>query len=167
MKKNILFLLVLFSAMWAGSVVDAAIIVGRISHIEGEIYRYMDVNESWVATSLQSPVGRQDVLATGDNSRAEFAFPDNQLMRLDENTEIEILNLEYDIAEFTLQSGLARFYNRSSAGKMIVETARGTAKVGPGSAIDVQVDEQAVTVSAVRGEATFHSYDDGVEKVEV
>ena len=166
MKKNILFLLVLFSAMWAGSVVDAAIIVGRISHIEGEIYRYMDVNESWVATSLQSPVGRQDVLATGDNSRAEFAFPDNQLMRLDENTEVEILNLEYDIAEFTLQSGLARFYNRSSAGKMIVETARGTAKVGPGSAIDVQVDEQAVTVSAVRGEATFHSYDDGVEKIE-
>jgi hypothetical protein len=167
MKKIILFLLVLFSAIWAGSVVDAAIIVGRISHIEGEIYRYMDVNESWVATSLQSPAGTQDVLATGDNSRAEIVFPDNQLMRLDENTEIEILNLDDDIGEFTLQSGLARFYNRSSAGKMIVETAKGTAKVGPGSAIDVQVDEQAVTVSVVRGEATFHSYDDGVEKVEV
>ncbi len=167
MKKIILFLLVLFSAMWAGSAVDAAIIVGRISHIEGEIYRYMDVDESWVATSLQSPAGTQDVLATGDNSRAEIAFPDNQLMRLDENTEIEILNLDDDIAEFTLQSGLARFYNRSSAGKMIVETARGTVKIGPGSAIDVQADEQAVTVSAVRGEATFHSYDDGVEKIEV
>ena len=167
MKKNILFLLVLFSAMWAGSAVDAAIIVGRISHIEGEIYRYMDVDESWVATSLQSPAGTQDVLATGDNSRAEIVFPDNQLMRLDENTEIEILNLDDDIAEFTLQSGLARFYNRSSTGKMIVETARGTAKVGPGSAIDVQADGQSVTVSAVRGEATFHSYDDRVEKVEV
>jgi hypothetical protein len=167
MKKIILFLLVLFSAMWAGSAVDAAIIVGRISHIEGEIYRYMDVDESWVATFLQSPAGTQDVLATGDNSRAEIVFPNNQLMRLDENTEIEILNLDDDIAEFTLQSGLVRFYNRSSAGKLIVETARGTAKVGPGSAIDVQADEQAVTVSAVRGEATFHSYDDGVEKIEV
>jgi len=167
MKKMIFFLLVLFSAMWIGSAVNAAIIVGRISHIEGEIYRYMDVDKSWVATSLQSPVGTQDVLATGDNSRAEIAFPDNQLIRLDENSEIEILNLDDDIAEFTLQSGLARFYNRSSTGKMIVETARGTAKVGPGSAIDVQADGQSVTVSAVRGEATFHSYDDGVEKIEV
>ena len=87
MKKIILFLLVLFSAMWAGSAVDAAIIVGRISNVEGQIYRYMDVDDSWVATSLQSPAGTQDVLLTGDGSKAEIAFPNDQLVRLDENTE--------------------------------------------------------------------------------
>ena len=167
MKKNILFLLVLFSAMLVGSVLNAAIIVGRISNVEGQINRYMAVDDSWVATSLQSPVGTQDILATRDDSRAEITFPNNQLVRLDEDTEIEILNLEDDIGKFGLYSGLARFYNRSSAGKLLIETARGTATVEPGSAIDVLVDTRSVTVSAVHGEAIFHSFQDGVEREEI
>ena len=166
MKKNILFLLVLFSAMWIGSAVDAAIIVGRISNVEGQINRYMAVDDSWVATSLQSPAGTQDILATGDDSKAAITFPNNQLVRLDENTEIEILNLDDDIGEFGLYSGLARFYNRSSVGKVLIETAMGTATVEPGSAIDVLVDKKSVTVSAVHGEAIFHSFQDGVEREE-
>jgi hypothetical protein len=167
MKKHILFLLVLFSAIWIGSAVDAAITVGRISNVEGQIYRYMDVDDSWVATSQQSPAGTQDVLLTGDDSKAEIAIPNNQLVRLDENTEIEILKLDDDIGEFILHSGLARFYNRSSAGKLLIETARGTATVEPGSAIDVLADKKSVTVSAVYGEAIFRSYQDGAETVEV
>ena len=167
MKKHILFLLVLFSAIWIGSAVDAAITVGRISNVEGQIYRYMDVDDSWVATSQQSPAGTQDVLLTGDDSKAEIAFPNNQLVRLDENTEIEILKLDDEIGEFILHSGLARFYNRSSAGKLLIETARGTATVEPGSAIDVLADKKSVTVSAVYGEAIFRSYQDGAETVEV
>jgi hypothetical protein len=167
MKKHIVLLLVLFSVMWIGSGVNAAIIVGRISHVDGQIYRYMDVDDSWVATSVQSPAGTQDVLLTGDESKVEIAFPNNQLVRLNENTEIEILNLDEDIGEFTLHSGLARFYNRSSEGKLVVETARGTAQVAPDSAIDVLVYKKSVTVSAVRGEAIFYSYKDGVEKEDV
>ena len=74
MKKNILFLLVLFSVMWVGSAVDSAIIVGRITNVEGQINRYMAVDDSWVATSLQSPAGTQDILATGDDSKAGITF---------------------------------------------------------------------------------------------
>ncbi len=159
--------MVLFSAIWIGSAVDAAITVGRISNVEGQIYRYMDVDDSWVATSQQSPAGTQDVLLTGDASKAEIAFPNDQLVRLDENTEIEILKLDDEIGEFILHSGLARFYNRSSAGKLLIETARGTATVEPGSAIDVLADKKSVTVSAVYGEAIFRSYQDGAETVEV
>ena len=167
MKKHILFLLVLFSAIWIGSAVDAAITVGRISNVEGQIYRYMDVDDSWVATSQQSPAGTQDVLLTGDDSKAEIAFPNDQLVRLDENTEIEILKLDDEIGEFILHSGLVRFYNRSSAGKLLIETARGTATVELGSAIDVLADKKSVTVSAVYGEAIFRSYQDDAETVEV
>ena len=167
MKKSILFILVLFSAMWVGSAVNAAIIVGRISHVEGQIYRYMYVDDNWAAAPLQSPVGTYDVLATGDGSKTEIVFPNNQLVRLDENTEIEILNLDDNIGEFSLHSGFARFYNRSSSGRLSIETARGTAAVEPGSVIDVLADKKSVIVSAVQGEVIFHSYQDGVEKVEV
>jgi hypothetical protein len=167
MKKNILFLLVLFSVLRTVSTAGAAITVGRISYVDGEIYRYMDADDSWVKTFLQSPAGTQDILLTGDKSRAEIVFPNNQLMRLGGNSEIEILNLDEDSGEFTLHSGLARFYNRSSTGEMIVETARGTVKVEPGSAVDVQADEESISVAAVHGEATFHSFHDDVERVEV
>jgi len=167
MKKIILFLFVLFVALQIAGKANAAITVGRISHVEGEIFRFMDVDNSWVATFLQSPVGTQDALLTGDNSRAEIAFPNNQLMRLEENTEIEVLNLKDDSGEFTLHTGLARFYNRNSAGEMIVETVGGTVNVEPDSSVDVLTEKDSITIAAVYGEATFHTFQDGVERVEV
>ena len=42
MKKQIIFLLVLFVMLWIGTLAQAAIIVGRIVHVEGDIYRYMN-----------------------------------------------------------------------------------------------------------------------------
>ena len=74
MKKLIILLIVLLSAVWCGSAADAAIIVGRISHVEGDLFRYMDAEKSWVETHLQSPAGIEDVLATGYNSRAEITI---------------------------------------------------------------------------------------------
>ncbi|MBW2466603.1 MAG: FecR domain-containing protein [Deltaproteobacteria bacterium] len=167
MKKISIFLLFLFGVIWADSSVNAAVIVGRISHIEGEIYRYMDVDDSWVTTWQQSPAGTEDILLTGDDSRAEVTFPNYLMVRLAQKTEIEILNLEDDIGRFSLHKGLARFYNRSVAGELIVESARGTLKVKPGSVIDIQVDKQSATFAAVSGEAAFYSYDYGDEKVDI
>jgi hypothetical protein len=151
----------------AATAAHAAIIVGRIAHVEGEVYRYMDVDDSWVETFQQSPAGTEDQLATGDNSRAEIAFPNDQMVRFEENTEIAILNLDEDTGEFALHSGLARFYNRGSTGRLFVETFRGTARVEPGSAVDILVESRSVTVSAVYGDAVFHSYENGEERVEV
>ena len=167
MKKLIILIVVLLSAVWGGSAADAAIIVGRISHVEGNIFRYMDVDESWVETHLQSPAGIEDVLATGHDSRAEITFPNNLLMRLDENTEVEILELDDDLGVFQLNTGVARLYSRSVSGSLAIETIRGTVKVAPGSVIDVQADENTVVVSAVQGEATFLSLRNGVERMEV
>ena len=167
MKNYITILLMLFSVVWAGSAADAAIIVGRISHTEGQIYRYMDVGDSWVETSLQSPAGIEDILLTGADSRAEVAFPNNQLVRMDEATEIEILNLDEDIGEFSLHAGLARFYNSGAGNELLVETSRGDLKVRPGGVIDLRVDTRSVTVAAVNGEAVFYSYDNDEEKVDV
>ncbi len=157
MKKKIIILLVLFSTLLLEKGAFGAIIVGRISHVEGQIYRYLDAGQTWVETFAESPAGTQDVLAAGNSSRAEIVFPNNILVQLDENAEIEILNLEEDTAEFFLPTGLARFYNRSAAVSMTVNTARGTAKVGPGCVIDMRVDGNMVVVAAVRGTTTFQA----------
>ena len=167
MKKISIFLLVLISTLWLCSTAFGAIIVGRIAHLEGQIYRYMEVDQSWVDTFLDSPAGTQDVLATGYDSRAEIKFPNNMLIRLSENTEIEIVQLREDVSVFTLQRGLARFYNHGAAGSLVIETTRGTAEIGPGNAADVQVDEDVVIVAAAHGQTSFQLIENGVEKHEI
>lgn len=127
----------------------------------------MDVDDSWVKTWQQSPAGTEDILLTGYDSRAEVTFPNYLMVRLAEKTEIEILNQDDVIGKFSLRSGLARFYNRNAAGELIVESARGTLKVKPGSVIDMQVDKQSATFAAVRGEAAFYSHDKGAQKVDI
>ena len=74
MKKQIIFLLALFSILWIGTVAQAAIIVGRIGHVEGDIYRYMDVGNEWVETFVDSPAGTGDILATGAGIWNGFGF---------------------------------------------------------------------------------------------
>ena len=167
MKKLIILLPVLFFALLAANLSFGAIIVGRIAHVEGQIYRFMDGDQSWVETFARSPAGIHDVLSTGNDSRAEIIFPNNVTIRLDENTEIEILSLDKDRGSFILHSGLARFYNRNATGKLVVETARGTARVAPGSIIDMQAEEESVAVASLLGEATFQSFKNDFEKVDI
>jgi len=167
MKRLGIFLLVLFSTVWLCSSASGTIIVGRITHVEGQIYRYLDVDRSWVETFLDSPAGTQDFLTTGAGSRAEIHFPNNLLVRLDANAEIEILQLREDEGKFTLQNGLARFYNQSTTGSLLIGTERGTAVVEPGSVVDLLVAGKVVAVSAVYGQAIFLSVENGIEKQEV
>ena len=104
MKKQIILLLVLFFTLFAASNSFGAIIVGRIVHVEGHIYRYLDDDRSWVETFVESPAGNSDVLATQTGSRAEIVFPNNSALRMDENTEIEILDLDGNASSFILPS---------------------------------------------------------------
>lgn len=167
MKKLIIPLIILFVSLWMSSIAVGAIIVGRIGHVEGQIYRYLDGDQSWVETFPDSPAGTQDILMTGADSRAEIKFPNNIVLRLDENTEIEITQLGEETSQFLLQKGLARFSNRAPRGDLSIDTVRGTAKVRPGSSADVQANEEVVTVAAVQGKATFQTFDNGLEKHEV
>ena len=157
MKRQIFFLLLLLIILLSGSTALGEIIVGRIAYVEGQIYRYMESNRSWTDTYRDSPAGTQDILATGEKSRAEIIFPGNIQLLLAENSEIEIINLGKDNYVFTLNSGLARFVNGSEANGLDVETAMGTAGVGPGSIVDIMINTNGVSVSAVLGASRFIS----------
>lgn len=165
MKKHIVFILVLFLAVLMGGVSYGEIIVGRITHVDGQIYRYMDADQSWVETFADSPVGTLDVLRTAENSRAEMHFPNHVRVQLDQGAEIEVINLEEEKAEFFLQAGLVRLHKREAAMSLIVATPRGLAKLAPGAVVDLKVDAKTVLIAAVKGEATFMP--DGSDSLEV
>jgi hypothetical protein len=167
MKKLNILLLGLLAILWLSSAAKGAIIVGRLTNVEGQVYRYMEVDQSWVETFPDSPVGTQDILATGAGARAEIQFPNAMLARLDENTHIEILELRADTGVFRLQNGLSRFYNHNETGSLIIATTRGRVKIEPESAIDIQGTEENVTVAAVYGQAVFQSDENGVASQEI
>lgn len=157
MKKLNFLLIVLLASLWLASSAFAAIIVGRIAHLEGQIYRFMDVDQSWVETFIDSPAGTLDVLATGPDSRAELKFPNNVLIRLDQETEIEIVELREDSGVFTLKKGLARFYNDDAAAGLVIDTVQGTAAINPGNSVDIKIDGAVVTIAAAEGETSFQT----------
>ena len=155
MKKQIILLLLVSAMFWIGTVAQAAIIVGRIGHVEGDIYRYMDVGNEWVQTFVDSPAGTGDILSTGAGSRAEINFPNQLVLRLAENVEVEIINLEEGIGEFYLVAGLARFYNNSSTGTLKIRTNRGVANLPAGSVADLQAGATSIQIWSVHGGSTF------------
>jgi hypothetical protein len=160
MKKKIIILSVLFFLFWLGAAAQAAIIVGRIGYVEGEIYRYLDSGNDWVETYVDSPTGIGDTLATNSGSRAEINIPNKQVLRLAENTEIEVINLEEDSGEFYLQAGLARFYNNGKNGTIRIATERGDVRVPAGSVVDLQAEKTQLKILAVSGGVTFHARGD-------
>jgi Family of unknown function (DUF6600)/FecR protein len=162
MKRLNILLLTLVTALCLGGTAFGTILVGRITHVQGQIYRYMDVDQSWVETFLDSPAGIQDVLTTGVDAKAEIEFPNGIITRLAQSTQVEIIQLRDNSGVFSLQNGLARFYNQNGKGNILVETGRGTVSIEPESSVDIKSANGDVIVAAVYGQATFQSDENGV-----
>ncbi len=93
---------------------EQLLLVGHISHVEGELLRYVPENEDWIATVKDTPVGKDDVFYADEDTTAEFIIPNNTWIRTGGNTQIQIVKLEDDSTAIDMDSGIARFYNKSS-----------------------------------------------------
>ena len=51
------------------------ILVGRIAHVEGQLFRFIEEEKDWVLTSQDAPFGLEDALYSGEASKAEFILP--------------------------------------------------------------------------------------------
>ena len=54
---------------------EGTVLVGRISHVEGQLLRYVPDEEDWVVTVLDAPFGIDDALYSSEDGRAEFIMP--------------------------------------------------------------------------------------------
>lgn len=68
-------------AQSAGSRGGEDILVGHISHVEGQLLRYVSEDEDWVATVKDAPFGLDDALYSDETSKAEFILPNNTWVR--------------------------------------------------------------------------------------
>ncbi len=160
MKYLSLALLILLGVFFTGSPAGAAesdegILVGRISHTEGTLLRYIEEEKDWVATVKDAPFGLEDALYSGDDTKAEFIMPNGTWMRIGENTQIQLIALNPDDTTVDVASGSARFYNKSRDTILKVTTPFGYV-VAPGDTVfDLYVGDESLEVIAVRGDMDF------------
>jgi hypothetical protein len=134
---------------------EDAVLVGRISHVEGELLRYVPENEDWVATVIDTPFGIEDLLYSNENAKAEFIIPNNTWIRIGGKTQIQAIKLENDATEVDVDSGTARFYNKSSSTVIKVTTPFGYVTAPPQTTFDLYVGEESLEVISLKGKVNF------------
>ena len=149
-----------FGILCTGAHTEAAdsgqgILVGRISHIEGRLLRYVEEGKDWVITVKDAPFGLEDALYSGDNAKAEIIMPNQTWLRVGENTQIQLIALNPDATTVDVASGLARLYNKSRDAVVKVTTPFGYVVAPGGAIVDLYVGDDSLEVIAVRGDVDF------------
>ncbi|MBW2174772.1 MAG: hypothetical protein JRF64_09085, partial [Deltaproteobacteria bacterium] len=84
---------------------EGTVLVGRISHVEGQLLRYVPDEKEWVDTVKDAPFYTDDLLHSDENGRAEFIMPNNTWVRIDGDTQIQLNVLKDDVTEIDVASG--------------------------------------------------------------
>ncbi len=152
--------LVLFTAVLVASSVcrasaEKGFLVGRISHVEGQLLRFVPAEKDWVATVRDAPFGMDDALYSDQNGKAEFIMPNNTWVRIGGSTQVQLIALKTDVTEVDVASGVARFQNKSSNALIKATTPFGYMVAQPGSTFDLYVGDQSAEVIALSGKVDF------------
>ena len=84
---------------------DAGFVPLRLSYIEGSVSFWREGAEDWVAARLNTPLAAGDALYTGRNASLELEMGSRAFIRLDDETEIVLINQESDYVQLKLTSG--------------------------------------------------------------
>jgi hypothetical protein len=138
------------------SAADApGMVVGRVYYIEGELLRYVPVEQDWVAVVRDTPFGTEDTLFSGSRGMAELVAPNGTWIRIGDSTQIQCIALDTDLSEMDVAAGVARFYNKGSRTVIKATSPFGYVLAYPGAVFDFYVGENSVEVVAVRGNVSF------------
>ena len=157
MRRSVLalFLTLAISATTLAQEVDPPARVARLSLIAGAVSLQPEGDGAPETAELNRPLTWGDRLLTEGNSRAEMSVG-TAAIRLDQNTDLSIANLDADIVQVELNSGVLGIHVRELGDAEIFEIDTPNAAIvlrGPGD-YRVEVDAQNATVLAVRtGEA--------------
>ena len=130
-------------------------LVGRVSHVEGQLLRFVPETKDWVATIKDAPFGLNDALYSDQQGKAEFIMPNNTWVRIGGNTQAQLITLKPDVTEVDIASGSARFYNRSSNAVVKATTPFGYVLAQSGGSFDLYVGDQSLEVIALQGEVSY------------
>jgi hypothetical protein len=134
---------------------EGSVLVGRISHVEGQLLRYVPDEKEWVATVKDAPFYTDDLLHSDEKAKAEFIMPNNTWVRIDGDTQIQLNVLKDDVTEIDVASGLVRFHNKGSYAIIRATTPFGYVVAPEKTSFDLYVGDESVEVIALKGKVDF------------
>ena len=150
-------LLVIMAALLISFTAEAAddqddILVGRITHVEGKLLRYVDEGKDWIVTVKDAPFSLEDALYSGENAKAEFILPNRTWLRIGEHTQVQLFALTADATTLDIASGTARLYNKNRDVVCKITTPFGYVVAPGGTVFDLYVGDESMEVIAVLGD---------------
>jgi len=133
-----------------------AVKLSRLSLIEGEVLLQRGDDEEWVAASVNMPLRPHDKLWATNEARAEVQFDDGTAVRLAENTNLDLLDLEPGWTHLQLTLGVASFTVRSASRRereeafLEVDTPQAAIRVDRSTKFRAEVAEDGSTEMTVR-----------------
>jgi hypothetical protein len=131
------------------------VVVGRITFLEKNLFRYLQEEKDWALAARDIPVGDGDVFYSDVQGRSELTFPNDTKIRLNDNTKIQIDGVKETLTSVYVNSGIARIQNRSADTAVKVETPYGQVLSKEPSAFDVYVGDSSAIITGVNGSARF------------
>jgi hypothetical protein len=137
--------------------------VARLSYVDGDVGLLPSGAQDWGEAGLNRPLTTGDRLSSGAGGRAELEL-DGAALRLDERTDVGVLQLDDRLAQLELTQGTLNLtVRRLDEGQSYEIDTPSVALVvdHPGSyRIDVDPDGQATRVTAFDGNATVYGEND-------
>ena len=155
--KKIICLITLF-VLFPSAVVfsEDAAFVGCITRIEGnELLRYVEEKRDWVSLIEDSPFGVNDLISSSEKTRVEIIIPNYTLLRMRENTQVQVERLGANVTSIHLLSGTARFQSSDFQTEIEVITPFGTAHSSDKVVFDVTVGKNSAEFITLKGRLDF------------
>lgn len=135
--------------------VKKPLLVGRISHVEGTLLRFVSELDDWVLSPADTPFALFDALYSDRDSRVELKIPGNIRVRTGGSTQIQAIALNGDLAFVDMASGVARFHNRSVKTLVKASTPFGFVVASPDVSFDLYVGDHALEILVLAGRVEF------------
>jgi len=142
------------------------ILVGWISHTEGEVLRHEPEEGVWIPVVQDFPFTLNDTLHAGEGARAEIIIPNNTWIRIGDVTRIQVIDLREDLTDVEIDSGMARFYNKGTYSAIRLRTPFGDVEAPPETRFDVYANIDSVEVICLRG-GVYFTHGKTAQRVEV
>ena len=138
---------------------DAGRGVARVSLINGEVTVQRGDSGDWIAAAVNAPLVTGDKIQVDRASRAELQFDHSNFLRLSENTEVKMADLENRRYQVQVSKGIVTYrVLRESTGQVEINTPTVAVRPLERGSYRVEVQENGETQVTVRdGEAEVYS----------
>jgi hypothetical protein len=153
MKIRLLALLLLSLAFFSSQAYSAEIGMVRMGIVQGDVQIFTEDTNDWVPAAVNTPLAQGDRVWVPEGGRSELQVQGGLFIRLADFTSLDILSLEDNTYQFSVNAGRAYIYNLASGSELLqFDTPVSSVTCNDSATIMIDVEENGTTeISVLQG----------------